>query len=95
MRRHCRLPCLSRLQSVSCHPQTRYTRVSHLGAIYALWPQDIRDVFRMFDSDGSGELDAAEFIEVLGLAGAHSLVMQIVSCRADLLEVLVSTVSEG
>ncbi|KAL6757826.1 hypothetical protein V8C86DRAFT_2613916 [Haematococcus lacustris] len=40
--------------------------------------QDIRDVFKVYDTDGSGELDRDEFVEVLGVAGftsdeAHSI----------------------
>ena len=31
--------------------------------------QDIRELFNVFDSDGSGELDENEFLEVLGCAG--------------------------
>jgi len=31
--------------------------------------QDIRDIFRMYDTDGSNELDEGEFIKVMGVAG--------------------------
>ncbi|KAL6759441.1 hypothetical protein V8C86DRAFT_2575256 [Haematococcus lacustris] len=34
--------------------------------------QDIRDVFKVYDTDGSGELDRDEFVEVLGVAGFTS-----------------------
>jgi hypothetical protein len=45
--------------------------------------QDIRDVFHVYDTDGSGELDREEFVEVRGVGSTGSPVSKVQGFRVQ------------